>query len=1495
MAVQSDLRRSYASAEALSGVIPIIAVDLVAVPGYPVERISAEVIFGYLGLLLIVFLMALALGRLWRSSSSSTRVFIRSFGPTEMRRRAQEFNLRSILIRVITKPPVRLSSETGEPVSRIWLTSVVLGVTGVVIVFLGERGWYIADNRFIMFWNPSRSMAQQLASWSSQPNLGGPTGPQGFFISTYMAVVRSIGIQAWGAERILHGTLIALGAVGVAFVIREFIPRSRIAPLIGGLWWIAAPYTVGYLTPSGLYLHAALCPWLFYAFLRGVTSPSRWRWAAAAAAIIALTGFLNAPALVHASIPLIPLVVYLLATRQTTFGVVIGWILRQAILVPLLLFPWLARVVLATSLMGENLGLSETAEVVSSSSSWAESLRGLGGWSLYWNPRGQLMLPQLGIYLDSVAVVLITLVPVVVGVAVIGLSRFRARLLFGAIMLICAAVMVGAYPLSESSPFGASLLALYKQVPATFALRNVYKAGPGLLLATCVLLAYAIDLLYRRLADRRVSQRVLFSGFAVMFIVSSSPLWTGAEYVRTQRNQGVPNYWTEAFEWLDAQPGGSRVMITPSTLVEQYQWGSATGGDLFASLLRRPYVLETLLKTPSADASNLIFSLASSISEGSYRPGSIGPIAHRLGVGYVLVRNDINWRVAGSARPAALASLRSDPDLRLVAEFGEPGQNVVEDGDLSVEALEEASLPPVQIYAIDGNNEPIRVVDGAPAIVLSGDGEAWQSLAIEGVLDTLGPVRYTGRMTDGELLEELERGASVFITDTNRLRRGRSSLGARATLSESERKRTENLFLDPSTQSVAVFTDASSITSISEGELVAVGAVYRPAAAFDGDPRTSWRTGAGLPLSTNGLRIDLREPREIDSVVVRASQDRGNRSVQSIRVEFPDGTSLPASMRNGVASLSFSPVTVDSLEIVITGVGVGAGPFGFAEVEIEGLDLGEVIQLPDDLRRSAEQDPAIAAAMVTAPLTYQFDRERTSEDEIEGSLRRRFPVIAERSFALTGTTRFGDRLADSMLARVLGVQLRAVAQDQSPRPLDRAAPLMGDGDIRTGWQPVAENLPTASVGFDRRMVRSVDVTIDQSNGASAPQAVVISINGVTTRSEVAELASCPASGPCVQTIRVPVPAVVTDTMTLSLEPQPKLPNSFGTPTFRVVELAMNGVPNAALPERIDPACLSDLATVDGASLPLSLDGTVSALITGGTLGLSSCGSSTLGAGWHEVYSAAGVLIDHARMQATDGTGPVPAASIPVSVLIRKNTFLSFAFSNQGRTQIISGLGYLPGWRAKVDEGAVMLPVELDTQSGWIVTADGDSVVKATFAPQSLYVLVVLTWLMGMLAASAIAGFDPRSRRVPARLRFARPPNPRFIVGLVVVAFDFAIAGFPGALMAILSLELVRRRIIRARAIGVIAVLFLMATAISMVPPIGPELTPLSPSWVKSRGIAHLLAQFGAVFTAIAIALGSARFNEAEDDSGSLFPVLDELRVNAEDSDETPDEEHSSRT
>jgi hypothetical protein len=260
-----------------------------------------------------------------------------------------------------------------------------------------------------------------------------------------------------------------------------------------------------------------------------------------------------------------------------------------------------------------------------------------------------------------------------------------------------------------------------------------------------------------------------------------------------------------------------------------------------------------------------------------------------------------------------------------------------------------------------------------------------------------------------------------------------------------------------------------------------------------------------------------------------------------------------------------------------------------------------------------------------------------------------------------------------------------------------------------------------------------------------------------------------------------------------------------------------------------------------------------------------------------------VLISTARLRATDGTAPIASTSIPVSVLLRKNAFLNFAFNHSGRVQMISGLGYLPGWSATLNGEAPMVPIELDTQSGWIASSTGASVVSARFTPQVSYVFIVLIWLAGLLGAAMIAGFDPRARRVSVRPRYARPPNLRFIGGLLVVMFNFAIAGFPGAVISVIALEMVRRRKVAARSIGVLALIFMLLMLVAMVPPLGPELTPLGPGWVKSRGIAHLLAQFGAVFVVISIGSGSARLDESEDTPDELEMIELDAWINPEDS------------
>jgi arabinofuranan 3-O-arabinosyltransferase len=1352
--------------------------------------------------------------------------------------------------------PSTTTSDTEEERRPVLRTAVTVGVIGFVIVLLGAPGRFVNDNRFIMFWNPGKGLGQLITVWDSQANLGTPSNLQGFLMFVFTSVVHSITASPWLTERALHGAFLAGGAVGVVLLTREFIPRSRLAPMVAGLWWIAAPYTAGFLIPSALYVNAALCPWLMLATLRAVTTSSRWRWSAVFALCVAISGFINPPALAHAFIPLIPLVIYLLVTRQTILSTVVGWAVRSGFLTLVVMLPWIARSALSAGTLADNLGLSETAYAVSLSSSWSETLRGLGGWLIYWNPNGPLQLTQMGILLDSTVVVLLSFVPIILAYTVVVRSSRRSRLLFGSIALLCAMTMVGAYPWASSSPFGRFLLTAYRAVPGAFALRNVYKAGGGLLVATCVLLGFAAQSLHRRLRDRPRMLAGVGGLFALTLLLCSSPLWTGAIYNQTRSNTGVPTYWTDAMNWLDEQPGADRAMVAPTALNEIYNWGSAPSGDLFASLMDRPYLLETLLKTGAVDSSNLVFALENDMSLGTYRPGTIGPIAHRLGIGYVVLRNDLDWRRTGSARPSRLASIRTDPALTLVAEFGEPGQNVTRSEDSSPDAAEERRLPPVQIYRVAGENEPVRAVAKGPALLLSGDGEAWPSLAINGTLDRLGPIRYTGRLTPVELTGELRDGASLIVTDTNRLRSVRSSLKSQATLNEFSTARTDDLFLVPGSQSVSTYPDAIDIQAIGRSQLVDPGPEHRPAAAFDNDPRTSWLVDAGLQLQGEGLQVELRKPTEVSSIQITTPLDPTIRQVESVRVDFSDGTTISATIDQHRATISFPARTITGLRVVITKVsGRSTAPFGITEISIPGVDLHETTRAPDDVFRAAETAPALADQLRSAPLAYSFTRLPGESGDLETALYRTFRVPSERSFRGTAAITFGANLTDRQLASILGTRIIATAFQNPDRPLDIAAPLSTDGNTSTAWEAAPLTRAGVSLTFPQQTVRSVELELDLMAGHSRPGTIEVSSGGrIIGTASVEAPTDCPATGACLRILRVPTTSVSTNELSVSMSDFSTSVVDGVDPTVRVVEITLDNTPNAYRGGDLPTDCHTDLAAMDRSPLGFSLSGTESQLLAADEVQAATCGTTVLTTGWHSFSSGTGAAFDTLFLSTTDGRSPVTAAALPVEVTRRGNSAITFTVTGDAGGAAITGEGFYPSWKATADGSALGPPVELDTQAGWFTTTSGTTTVAARFGPEGLYSLLMKQFLFGLVLIVALIAADPRTRRRIPRFRHAGWSRRWFLAADVgACAFAIAIAGLPGLVMAVAALVMMRRRILRASVLGWLAIGCLAAAAVTSVPPLGPSLVPLAPSWVANREFAHQIALISALLLAVTMA------------------------------------------
>ena len=339
----------------------------------------------------------------------------------------------------------------------------------------------------------------------------------------------------------------------------------------------------------------------------------------------------------------------------------------------------LVTVQASSAINEENLQLTETVREINRTSSWPESWRGLGFWGAYWGDSRGAIVPQFARFFWW-PIVLATFVVPAAALAVLWRSRWRPRLLFAGVMLLGLVLMVGAFPLDDPSPYGHALLWAFDHFPGVLAVRSGHKAGVLVALGAATLAAVAGSAALRAARARAGSWRrplpiVAVAGVVVIVAAAAFPFWTGRLFSPDDGVTALPAYWDEAVTYLDDQPGHGRVLVLPSTALGAYTWGRS-GDDIIDGLLDRPAIACGVLSTWSgtAETANLVAALDDYVNAGGYERGALGPVARRLGIEYVLVRNDLDWPATQRPRPSSLDALRDDPDLELVRTFGARGR-----------------------------------------------------------------------------------------------------------------------------------------------------------------------------------------------------------------------------------------------------------------------------------------------------------------------------------------------------------------------------------------------------------------------------------------------------------------------------------------------------------------------------------------------------------------------------------------------------------------------------------------------------------------------------------------------------------------------------------------------------------------------------------------------------------------------------------------------------
>ncbi len=282
---------------------------------------------------------------------------------------------------------------------------------------------------------------------------------------------------------------------------------------------------------------------------------------------------------------------------------------------------------------------------------------------------------------------------------------------------------------------------------------------------------------------------------------------------------------------------------------------------------------------------------------------------------------------------------------------------------------------------------------------------------------------------------------------------------------------------------------------------------------------------------------------------------------------------------------------------------------------------------PVDLLEAAGEDG------IAHDLTYLFTRKggngiEPDRNPEEPTMRRWVEGPVERSFTPYGRARLSRWTSDDAIDALVGLPdaaeggVTATSSERLPGDLRSRASAAVDGDPLTAYQTPINGVTGQWVEFTYGEPVSIDqLALDVVNDGkhSLPTKVTLSVDGGP-----GQQVTLPAASIATDALRGQTTQLVSDitpvsgtTFRLTIDEVVEANSTDwfgGTTTVLPVGLAEVGLPTVEGPngdEPIPSVCRDDLVTIDGAPVPLRVEGTVDAATSGDGLDLVACGGPTV--------------------------------------------------------------------------------------------------------------------------------------------------------------------------------------------------------------------------------------------------------------------------------------------
>ena len=586
-----------------------------------------------------------------------------------------------------------------------------------------------------------------------------------FPMGPYYWILDKIGVPDWVAQRLWLGTILFFAAVGVLYLLRDFGLRGP-GVVVAALAFMLTPYTLDYSARiSVLLLPFAALPWMI-GLTRKALRHGGWRYPAIFALVIQVIGGVNATALIFAGVgPVLWILYAWLVEHEVTWRRALSVTVRIGVLTIATSLWWIAGLEMQGTYGLDILKYTETVKAVATASSPNEILRGLGYWFFYGGDRIGPWIAGASQYTQRPVVLFAGYGLAVACLLAAGVVRWRHRLFFVALLLVGMVIAVGPSPYAHPTPLGSLFKAFANSSAAGLALRSTGRAVPLVVLALTVLLGLALNAAVRSLYRRGhgVLGCALIAVVMVLIVANLPALFDGTFYGNNlDRPENVPTYWTQAAKYLDSQGNSTRVLEEPGSDFAAYSWGN-TVDPITPGLMDRPYVARELIPYGTAGTADLLNALDRRFQEGIADPAGVTAVLERMGIGDVVLRNDIQYQRYNLVAPLDLDRVFAQiPGLGEPTVFGAPARSSAiapkvpgarEEDEIDLgRPANEPLLNPVVVYPVEDPTAIVRAESALHTLMISGDGEGLLDAADVGLLDSAGATQYSASYTSAAAL-----------------------------------------------------------------------------------------------------------------------------------------------------------------------------------------------------------------------------------------------------------------------------------------------------------------------------------------------------------------------------------------------------------------------------------------------------------------------------------------------------------------------------------------------------------------------------------------------------------------------------------------------------------------------------------------------------------------------------------------------------------------------